>query len=294
MKTRFNTRAIVVLLMVLLAIYLIVGCAANKPMWGDAKSGYILTYRLPKDHIWNYQNTTHQQTVQEMMGQSMEVNTDISTKYSIKRVGLDESKNIISNVKIESASIKSKSPQGEQTIDLSAIIGKTFALTFSQLGKKVEFDDPDNIKVDMGPAGKRSAEEFFKSFLPRLATQPVKIGGTWKVTKKDTVNQGGLEIAIDSETMNTLAGLETVDGIECLKITSKATITMEGSGQQRGADIFFEGDSDVNSTWYFAYKKGVFIKSNMEMLMEGTATVSGMNMTIPISQETKSEIKLVK
>ena len=115
------------------------------------------------------------------------------------------------------------------------------------------------------------------------------------MTEKDTVNQGGLDIVVDTETTNTVDGLETVDGMECLKIAGKITFTLEGSGQQMGADVLFEGDGDGTATWYFAYKKGVFVKSNNEMLMEGTATVSGgQNMTIPITQETKVEVKLVK
>jgi len=43
------------------------------------------------------------------------------------------------------------------------------------------------------------------------------------------------------------------------------------------------------------YKKGVFIKSKNDMLMEGTATVTGaQNMTIPMTQETTIEVNLVK
>ena len=147
-------------LIVILSISLIIGCAGKKPSWGDEDSGFILTYRLPKDQILNYKSSTNQLTIQEMMGQSIKVNTDVTSNYSITGVGLDESKNIISKVKMESASIKSKSPQGEQTIDLTAIIGKDFGLTFTSFGKKVKFSDPDNIIVDMGMGGQRNAEEF--------------------------------------------------------------------------------------------------------------------------------------
>ena len=62
-----------------------------------------------------------------------------------------------------------------------------------------------------------------------------------------------------------------------------------------GASLLMEGDGDVNSTWHFAYKKGAFVKSNTEVLMEGTVSVTGgQNMTIPITQETNVEVKLVK
>jgi hypothetical protein len=62
-----------------------------------------------------------------------------------------------------------------------------------------------------------------------------------------------------------------------------------------GADMTFEGDLEGESTWYFDYKKGIFIKSISEGIMEGTVAVSGQtNMTIPISQESQSETRLVK
>lgn len=295
MKERINIRTIASLLVVLLAVSLIIGCAGKKPSWGDANNGFILNYQLPKSQVWDYEATTNQSQTMEMMGQPMETSTDIVSKYSITGTGLDKNKNVTSKVNMASASIKTKSPQGERTLDLGAIIDKDFGLTFARCGKKVKFSDPDSIEVDFGQGGKRSAESFFKNLLPRLPLQPVKIGGTWTVNEKDTVNQGGLDIAVNSETINTVESLENVDGVECLKIASKVKISLEGSGQQMGADVFFEGDGDGTATWYYAYKKGVFVKSNTEMLMEGTASVTGgQNMTIPITQETKVDVKLVK
>jgi len=52
---------------------------------------------------------------------------------------------------------------------------------------------------------------------------------------KDTITEkvGGGEIAINLESFNTLEGFETVDGLECAKITVKITGTLEGRGSRR-------------------------------------------------------------
>ena len=295
MKKRMNVHTISSLLVVFLTVSLIIGCAGKKPPWGDAKTGFILAYQLPKDQVWKYDTKTIQDQAMEMMGNAMETTTDVASVYTMTGLGLNEKKQITSNVKMDSASIKVKSPRGDMNFDLSAVVNKDFGLTFGRCGKKVTFSDPENIEVDLGGGGKRTAEDFFRKILPILATEPVKVDDSWKVTEKDTVNQGGLDIVVDTETMNTIEGVENVDGMECLKIASKITFSLEGSGQQMGADVLFEGDGDGTSTWYYAYKKGVFVKSENDLLMEGTATVSGgQNMTIPITQETKAEVKLVK
>ncbi len=180
--------------------------------------------------------------------------------------------------------------------DLSAIVGKNFGLTISPKGKKISFSDPESIKVDFGPmGGKRDAESFFKNLFPKLPDNPMKIGQSWTVSEEKMEPQSGLNINIKSESVNTLVALETVDGMECLKITTKTTGTMDGKGNQGGMDIDFEGDLEATSTWFYAYKKGIFVSANSENLVEGTAVVAGgQNMTIPITQESKTEVKLIK
>lgn len=248
MNKRINRRTICSVLIVVLAVSLIIGCAGKKPPWGDAKTGFVLAYQLQKDQVWKYETKTTQVQALEMMGNAMETSTDIVSNYSIIGVGLDEKNNVTSKIKMASGTIKTKSPQGEQAFDLSAIINKDFGLSFTRSGKKVKFSDPDSIKVDFGPGGKRSSESFFKDPLPRLAQQPVKIGGTWTISQVDTVDEGGMEIVVDMKTTHTLTGLEKVNEEECFKIISKAAFALTGTGERMGASLAMEGDGDVNST----------------------------------------------
>lgn len=88
---------------------------------------------------------------------------------------------------------------------------------------------------------------------------------------------------------------ETVNGLECVKITAAVTGTLEGEGEQMGMDLTFEGEIEGTDTWYFAYKEGIFVKMITDAFTEGTITTSGaQSMTIPMRQETKIETKLIK
>ena len=293
-KTNFKILRSLCFLMLVIA--LIIGCAAKKQFWGDEKTGFIFNYRLPQDQVWKYEAKTNQSSAQEVMGQSYESSTDIVMNYSVKGVGLDEEQNITSQVVMDSMSMVIKSMQGELKPDISAILGKNFVLTFSPKGKKVGFSDPDSIKVDFGPAaGQRGAESFFRNLFPRLSGNPIKIGNSWTVNEERTEPQGGLNINIKTETVNTVAGFETIAETECLKITTKTTGTVDGKGNQMGADVDFEGDLEGSSVWYYAFKEGAFVKATAEIFVEGTAAVTGpQNLTVPITQETKSEVKLIR
>lgn len=292
-----NFRALSFCFVATLIIALLIGCAAKKPFWGDEKTGFILSYKLANDQTWKYQSATKQTTSQEVMGQLIEVSTDIATQYSLQGAGLDKQKNLVTRVKMDTISFFSSSMQGETRLDLSAIIGKDFGLTLTPKGRKVAFSNPDSIKIEFGQmmGGKQDIERFYRNLVPRLPEQPIKIGESWTVTEDEVVPQGGLSINVHHESQHTLEGVETIAGMECMKITAKTTGTLDGTGKQMGMDVNFEGDLEGTSTWYFAYKNGMFVQSASELFMEGTAAVSGqMNMTIPITQTTKSEAKLLK
>ncbi len=275
---------------------LLVGCAAKKPFWGDVEAGLILRYQLKPNQTWTFHASTKHNSTMEMMGQSMDTESNSTSQYTVKGIGQDDQKNLLTEITVDTMSYISQSPRGEHKHNLSPLIGKSFGLTLSPLGEEIEFSNTDSLYVDLGMpgGGRRNIETFFRNPFPNLPPNPVKIGNTWTIQDEDTVPQSGLEIAVNTEGINTLERLETVDGIECLKIQSHIVATLDGAGQQMGAEVAFEGDLEGTTTWYFAYKKGVYVKLTSDTFMEGTAVVSGQTtMTIPMTQEAKTEIKLV-
>lgn len=275
---------------------LLSGCA-KKPFWGNEKTGFILSYRLAPNEVWNYQTNSTQKTNMEQMGQAIETETNSFSRYGVKGDGLNKQQNYVATVLIDTMSIFSKGMGRESRPDLSGFIGKSFGLIFTPKGKELELPGADSLTIDFGmmAGGKQSVKTFFRNILPNLPARPVKIGETW--TEQDTMDmkQGGMDIHIMMSSMHTLEAKEMVGDVECLKIITKSKGTLEGEGQQMGADLTFEGDLEGEGTWYFAYKNGCFVKSNSKNFMEGTIAISGpANMTMPITQETTAEVTLVK
>ncbi len=298
MIQKTKSRTLVTLSFSILILSILIGCAAKKSFWGNPKTGLILMYQLSPDQVCKYNTTTEQNQTMEMMNQSMESEANTLMNYSLKETGFDTAENYITKITIDTISMNAKGPGGERTFDLSSLMGKSVKFVVSPKGKQIELSNPDSVKINLGPmaGGEQDAKSFFQDIdiLPELPQNPIKIGESWTSEKNEKQPRSGMEINIDSKTTSTLKGFENIEGTDCLKIVSQITGTIDGSGEQMGRQMDIEGDIDGSSTWYFAYKKGVFVKLTSNQSIESTITVSGQaNMTIPMTLEIKTEIKLV-
>jgi len=294
MITKTNLKSYLSVMLVVLLITLLTGCAAKRAFWGDVKKGLILEYRMPQDQALTYQFTSDMTQDMEMMGQSMQNIIKLDMLFSAKSTGIEDNNHLLL-VTIDSAKTDAETPQGNFSPDMRPVCGKSFHITLSPLGKELEMTGGDTITYSMGPGGDRTLTSNFQTIFPDLAGKPVKIGDTW--TTNDTINikEGGMDMKMTFVSVNTLQGLETVAGYECAKITVKSTGNLDGEGEQMGANLYFEGDIESKDVWYFAYKEGIFVKSISEGMTEGNIAVTGaQKMTIPMTMETKFETKLVK
>ncbi len=270
------------------------GCAAKKSLWGDPKSGLILTYRMGENQKLKYEQTAEILQNLEMMGQVMEVEVNKMMRFSMESKG-EEGMKLRLGVTIDTMAMEVFSPQADITVDMSPVMGKSFDMILSSLGQELDLSGAESIQYDLPSEGKRDVVSDFKTFFPNLAGRPLKIGDTW--TSQDTLiqkaNRGALNIIFNS--VNEITGFETLNGLECVKIVSKFTGTLDGQGEQQGMDLNTEGDTEGTDTWYFAYKKGIFVQLVSEGMSEGTITVSGpQNMSIPMTMETKFTTKLIQ
>jgi hypothetical protein len=101
-----------------------------------------------------------------------------------------------------------------------------------------------------------------------------------------------MTIQIQLQNVHTLEGFETVDGMECARVSTQVTGTISGSGNQMGQDMTFSGTSKGKGVWHFAIKEGIYVKAASEMTTEMSIDVSSAGITIPMTQTSKSEVKL--
>lgn len=269
------------------------GCAVKKGIQADPTTGVNLTYQMLEDRTLQYQHSIETTQKSEVRGRAIEAKIKNAHKFSVQSRGL-KGKNFLLKITLDALSMQVESAGGTVTPDMGSLIGKTFDIVLSPLGREIEYIGTESLQYELGQGGKRNIDSFFKSIFPDLADRTVKIGDSW-TSRDDTLYEGGgIETHIISDTVHTLQGVETINGLDCIKVTAAITGTIEGKGKQGGADLTFLGKSTGTTTWYFAYKQGIFVKDNVEMGSESTITISAQNLTIPATTKVKVETDLIK
>lgn len=282
-------------LLFLAAALFLGGCAAKKPaLWGDPRTGLILAYRMPEGQPLDYRFSVEQTQTIEIMGQVIDTESDQSIEFSVRAKGMKDGNHEL-DVTIDSMKVNVAGPQGSMSPDMRSIIGKSFAVTLSELGKELELSGAASLQYDLGPSGTRNVSSSFQSMFPDLAGKPVKVGDTWASEEMITDKTEGAEIRIRFKNQHRLEGFETVDGLECARIKTAVTGTLEGEGEQQGVGLTFKGDLQGTDIWYFAYREGLYVGMTSSVSVDGTVDTSGaQSMTIPLKQKIDMKTRLVR
>lgn len=284
-----------VLLLTVAAISALSGCGGKKQaVWGDTESGLILEYRMAEGDMLKYEMIQEGTEKVEVMGQTNESATSKTYVFALESKGMDGDNHLL-GITIESFEASMKNVQGQFDAEGADVVGASFDMILSPLGKEISLPGAAEIKYGIGPLGDRSIESDFEGAFADLAANPIKVGDSW--TTPDTINidQGNAQIRITSEGMNTLDGYETVEGFECARVVVDITGTITGEGEQMGAPLVFEGTLAGTETWYFAYKEGLYVKASADMTSDIMVTVqAGQEMKVPIAGTMKFQTRLIK
>ncbi len=287
-----GTKSWSTVLAALLALALIAGCAGRRAEWGDPRTGLVMTYRMPEAGVLKYQMSFDSTQNLEVRGQPVEITGTKTTEFSVKPLGLEQANHRL-KITMDAIDVTVDVPQAEITPDTSAVPGKHFEMLLSPLGEELELSGAYAIEFDMGPDGKHNVAPDFQLFFPDLAARPVVVGDTWTTTGTITDKRERAETVIHLESVNTLAAIETVDGMPCAKVTAAVTGTFEGKNRAGNAEIVIRGEIEGVETWYFAYQAGQLVKSDTEVHMTGTVGASAPQpVTIPMTQDLKITSRL--
>jgi hypothetical protein len=287
----------------LAAVLILAGCAAKSqapvvtataakaPAVKAAPAGVVLEYKMPEGRVLSYQNTGEAVETTDMMGQSVEVHTTSSEAFTLQAKG-PKGSDLLVGVTIEGMSLTATGPQGDNSPDMTALAGKTFDMVLSPLGQEVDVSGAEALTYEMA-TGTRTLATTFKLFFPDLPGRPLKVGDTWPSTAEVSEKTGAVEMHLAFQNVNHFEGLETVDGVECARIRSEVTATINGTGNQQGMDMVFSGTGTGTDLWYFAVKDGIYVQSTGEVKMDMSITVSAMGMTLPVTSTRKATVQLV-
>lgn len=258
----------------------------------DKASGVVLAYKMPAGQVLKYQEKSEMRQVSDIMGQSVETTITTTGAYTFLAKGLKE-RNLLLGVTIDDMGMGIATPRGDMSPDLKSVKGKSFDMVISPLGAEVDVSGAEAITYEF-VTGTRNVATSFKVFFPDLPDKGVKIGESWPSSYVIEEKSGPASMRIEFQSVNTLEGWETVDGMECASITAKVTGTISGTGKQQGMDASTDGTSKGKEVWYFAVKEGIFVKATSELVTEMTTSLTGaQSMTIPTTQTRTGEVKLV-
>jgi hypothetical protein len=293
--TRSQTKPTrIAIVVAVLAIAVFAGCAAKKSLWGDPETGLILQYRMQEDQTLQYEISNVATQTMEVGGNSIDVDMSEFNRFSVQSKGLEDSKHQLSIV-LDSVYVGIGTPGGLLSPDMSSVAGKGFDMTLSVLGQEGELAGAEAIEYSLGGGGTRNVSASFQALFLNLPGKPLKVGDSWAT--QDTISESGStgETTLTFDTTNTLAGYETVDGFECAKITEVFTGTLSGSGNEGGMDLTYDGVLEGTGTTYFAYKKGLLIRTTGTGTADATISGSGpQEITIPMKREYTMETRLVR
>jgi hypothetical protein len=291
----------------LVSIVLLAGCAARstapageKPALlaaekagapAEGSAGIVLEYRMPAGRVLRYTDKTEVREVTDVMGMTNESLSTLLSSLSFRAKGPKGADHLV-GVTIDDLAITITGTRGDTSPDTKPVRGRSFDMVLSPLGTEVDVSGAEAITYQL-VSGPRSVAPGFKIFFPDLPGKPVTIGDTWPSSFVIEDEGGGAKMRVETQSVNTLEGFETVDGLECARIASTNTGTISGTGEQQGLGLVFAGTLKGTDVWYFAVKEGIYVRSTGETVSEITITVSGpQTMTIPATQTRKSEVKL--
>lgn len=248
----------------------------------DAQERYTMEYRLAKDHVYRFSDTTNVKISQEMMGQEMK---STSTALSTTRLVPTEVKSdgsTVMTVSADAMSVSIRNARMDTTLILTDVIGKKSRLTISKLGETISRDIIDTVRLT-GMAAQTGRQDMVR--LHMMPAKPVTIGEKWTSSKPDTFDTGGGKMVTVATGDFTLLAREKKMGYECLKISYTGKMTISGKGTMGGADYFVEGNGTTGGTYFVDAATGLPVWEESKYDIESTVAITGaQNMTIPGSQ----------
>jgi len=293
LKKVFSNRLKYVLL--ILALSGLAGFVGQNVTAGaEPQSAVSLAYMFTEGRALTYQVTGTQTQNLDVMGQTVSTVSNSAIEFTLQTKGLKEGQYQL-GVTVNSFKIEAQSPQGDMTADASSVVGKSFDMILSRLGKEIDISGASAIKYTVGSVGTRDLGSSFQALFPDLPEKSVKIGESWP--NEDTVIQksDAGDIRINLSSVNNLEAVETIDGFECVRIKGPVTGKMTGNLEQQGMALVFDAKIDGTQTWYFAVKEGILVKTETKSTFSGVISAGEpANITIPITGDMKSETRLIK
>jgi hypothetical protein len=253
-----------------------------------------LVYNYPVDKAIKYLNNTVMAQIMDMQGQSMQVDVTSAFGCSVRTAGKQDN-NLKIEIRIDTLGQTTNSPMGGSGGAIQDIKGNTCNIIISPEGKIIDMSETAKLVYTTEGSGQSNMSQNLSDFFPVLPTKPVTTGDTWNMTDSVTVKSTSMTMKTLDNIVSKLEGFETVNGIECAKISGVHSGTITMNVQNQGMDIFIKGPFTGTSEFWFAIKEGYFIKLSSATKVTGNLEISSPEtMSMPIVLDIKSVNEVMK
>ncbi|OFY63397.1 MAG: hypothetical protein A2Y71_07485 [Bacteroidetes bacterium RBG_13_42_15] len=252
-----------------------------------------LEYNYPAGKEIRYLNSSTMTQTMDIQGQTMQSDVKSAFGCTVKSAGKQDN-NLKLEIRIDTLGQTTNSPMGSSGGAMQGITGKTCNIVIAPDGKTVDLSEAGSLVYNVEGSGESNMTQSLSDFFQVLPAKPVKPGETWNITDSITVKSSAMTMNTIDTTLNKLEGFETVNGIECAKISTQHSGTMSMTVQNQGMDIYIKGPFKGTSECLFAVKEGYFIKLTSATKVNGKLEITSPEaMTFPIVIEMKgvNEVK---
>jgi hypothetical protein len=253
----------------------------------NAGGAVKLTYKYPADKVVRYLTNSTMVQIMDVQGQTMQTDVNSAFGCSVKSAGSVDN-NLKLEIAIDTIGQTSNSPMGGTGGTVLGIKGKSCILVITPDGKVADMSGAAGLTYNIEGSGETNLSQTLGDYFPRLPENPVKPGDTWNLTDSVMTISSVMTMKTVDMSVNKVEGFETVNGIECAKISRQHTGTMTMTVQSQGMDIFIKGPYTGTSEYLFAVKEGYLVKLTYATKLKGNLEISSMGMEMPIGMEMKA------
>ena len=270
-----------------------VGFSQKKSDGSLQKGAVKLEYKYPSGKSFKYVSDSKIVQNMDVNGQSMLVNINIYTGCEVKATGKQDA-NLKLEITIDSMAQNVESPQGMAGGPIVDVKGKVFNMVISPAGKTVDLTEASKIVYAIEGSGEENLASTFFNYFPSLPAGEVKPGDTW--ISHDTINSKspGNTLWMPVESHYKFDGIETINGIDCAKISAELSGSRKMTTQSQGMDIHVAGPYTGTQELIFASKEGYLIKETVKTKMTGNIEIPDQGMSFPVVMDITSNNELAK
>jgi hypothetical protein len=293
MKNLYFKKLVIAGSILILSILCSAGYSQKKTEAAPVKVGVKLVYNYPEGRIFKYLSNTKIVQDLDINGQSMLVNISMYMGCKVKaaqKIG----ENLNLEITIDSMAQNVESPQGSAGGPIVDVKGKVFNMVISPVGKAVDLTEATKVVYNIEGSGENNMAQAFLNYFPALPQSGVSPGDTW--VTNDTIESKSLTNSMWMPVQSNFKfeGVETIDGIDCAKITAALSGTRKMTTQSQGMEIHTAGPYTGTQVLFIALKDGYLVKEAVDTKLTGNIEITDQNMTFPVVMNVSSTNELVK